>query len=384
MPHDFADIRPYTDSEVAAVLRRLCADREFVEAMLRLHRDPPPWLAPVLRAYTRHRLRHRARRIHSIADFQQTIEPQLTKCMQKTAAELTVTTDEPLKAGTAYLFMSNHRDIAMDPALCNLIYHQMGLGTMRIAIGDNLLTKPFAADLMRLNKSFIVRRSLSGGREKLRELRKLSAYVRHSLLEENHSCWIAQREGRAKDGIDKTEIALIKMLMLARDKRHNFAAGFKALRLIPVSISYEWDPCDLAKATELATRAQTGNYEKQPHEDIRNIARGIQGWKGRVHLHFGKQIERPIDNAEQAAAEIDRQIIRNYRLQPSHLAAAQLLEKPLPAITETWSPTEITAARTELQTRMQQLATVPGAPHQLLQAYANPLLAKSMPLDHAP
>src|SRR5690606_30812757 len=217
--------------------------------------------------------------------------------------------------------ISNHRDIAMDPAFVNLARHQRRMDTVRIAIGDNLLSKPFASDLMRINKSFIVKRSATGRREKLAALTTLSRYIRHSILVDRACVWIAQREGRAKNGVDRTETALVKMLALGRDRAQPFGEAIAALNLVPVSIAYCFDPCDLDKARELHERETTGSYQKRPHEDLASIYKGIVGDKGAVHVAFGEPLAAPLADDDEVAAWLDRQIVGRYRLQPTNLIA---------------------------------------------------------------
>ncbi len=206
------------------------------------------------------------------------------------------------------------------PAFVNYAVYHAGLQTPRIAIGDNLLQRPFVSDLMRLNKSFIVHRSISGRREKLAAYQLLSAYINHSIREDGESIWIAQAEGRAKDGDDRTDSAILKMFHISR-KDEPFAEVIDSLNLIPVSISYEYDPCDLAKARELSVRAATGSYTKAPGEDDASIALGITGYKGRVHLHFGPPVA-GLEDTKQLAREVDRQILGQYRLFPVHYLAS--------------------------------------------------------------
>lgn len=377
MEYDFSDIRPYNDDEVIVVLDRLIRDDEFLDA-LRLLRIKwmPAWLLPLAKPFLINRLKKRAQHIHDVHDFQLSVERYLTRCMLDTSSELEVSVDQALNPKKNYLFMSNHRDIAMDPAICNLVCHQTGLGTMRIAIGDNLLSKPFASDLMRINKSFIVRRGIENRREKLDALKKLSAYMRVSINEHKQSVWIAQREGRAKDGIDRTDTALIKMLMLSKEKQQTFSEGIAELHIIPVSISYEWDPCDIAKARELTAIARDGVYEKREHEDISSIAAGIQGWKGRIDIHFGEEIIGDYECAEQVAEAVDRQVINNYRIQPSNAVAYQQLEGALPDVPETWDNEDLVAAREELALRLEHLSGDVDAQSCLLRGYANSVYAK--------
>jgi hypothetical protein len=230
--------------------------------------------------------------------------------------------------------MSNHRDIAMDPAFTNYALHGQSHETARIAIGDNLLTKPWVADLMRLNKSFIVKRSVSGPRELLAASKNLANYIQHSLLEEHVPIWIAQREGRAKDGVDRTEPVIIKMISMSRNKREqDFGEHIQSLGIVPVAISYELDPCDAMKANELYLKATEGRYEKGEQEDVSSIARGIAGDKGRVHVSFGTPLGPGLDTPEAVAREVDRQVISEYCLHPTNLYAYRRLygeDAPVP------------------------------------------------------
>jgi len=201
------------------------------------------------------------------------------------------------------------------------------MGTVRIAIGDNLLTKPYASDLMRLNKSFLVNRSETAPKKLLVALKKLSAYIHFSIADEKANIWIAQREGRAKDGLDRTEPAIIKMITLAKPKDVSFADYIRSLRIVPVSISYEWDPCDIAKANELHAKRSQGSYQKGEHEDVQSIALGISGFKGHVHVAFGDVLEDEFQDADAVAAELDRQILKNYRLHATNYAAHELVAR---------------------------------------------------------
>ena len=213
----------------------------------------------------------------------------------------------------------------MDPAFVNYALFQAKHSTPRIAIGDNLLQRPFVSDLMRINKSFIVHRSLTNRREKLSAFQLLSAYINHSILKDNESIWIAQAEGRAKDGDDRTESAILRMFHLSR-KNEDFQQVIASLRLTPVAISYEYDPCDLAKARELYILASTGKYTKQVGEDDASIALGITGYKGRVHVHFCPVLNTGFSDAKQLAVLIDQQIWCDYRLFPVHYLAWAMWE----------------------------------------------------------
>jgi len=178
---------------------------------------------------------------------------------------------------------------------------------------------------MRLNKSFIVKRSLGGPRELLAAMRMLSNYINHSILIDKSPVWLAQREGRAKDGIDKTEPAIIKMLDLCRNKKDQiFSEHISKLSIVPVSISYELDPCEDLKAKELYEIDRVGSYDKADNEDFMSIGRGIAGQKGKVSISFGKPIDSSLSDPIEVSQEIDRQIIEMYQLFPNNLVAHQI------------------------------------------------------------
>jgi 1-acyl-sn-glycerol-3-phosphate acyltransferase len=270
-------------------------------------------------------LKYQTRAVRDVKSFQSVVEAYMQHMISSTSTGLTVSGLEQLDPAQAYLFVSNHRDIAMDPAFVNWVLWHNGMDTVRIAIGDNLLTKPFASDLMRLNKSFLVKRGETAPKKIYAALKQLSAYIHHSIVNEKASVWIAQREGRAKDGLDRTEEAIIKMFAMSKPKEQPFADFVRELNIVPVSISYEWDPCDLAKARELYEKATHGSYQKDTHEDVQSIAAGIAGNKGRVHVSFGHVLRKDFDTPEAVTAEIDQQVTSNYRLFPSNYLAADHL-----------------------------------------------------------
>jgi hypothetical protein len=323
----YSDIRPYNDSEVRPVLERLLSHPEFPGAICRLKfpqlAGPLGWLLEPIVVRV---LRWQLRQVIDVQSMQLVVKRYMDAMIEQTTAGFTVSGIESLQAGKAYLFMSNHRDIALDPAFINYSLYRNGHDTVRIAIGDNLLTKDYASDLMRLNKSFIVRRSAKGARQVLAAYRQLSSYVRMSLTEEQKPVWIAQREGRAKDGFDETDPTIIKMLAMSQVKNEESFADFvRLLHIVPVSISYQYDPLDEAKAVELYTRDKQGKYEKGEQEDVQNIARGITGHKGAVHVAYGTPIDHDCNDPNQVAAAIDHQVIANYVLHPSNYFAYQRL-----------------------------------------------------------
>jgi hypothetical protein len=323
----YSDIRPYNDSEVRPVLERLLSDPEFPGAICRLKfsqlAGPLGWLLEPIVVRV---LRWQLRQVNDVHSLQLVVKRYMDAMIQQSTTGFTVSGIESLQPGKAYLFMSNHRDIALDPAFINYSLYRNGHDTVRIAIGDNLLTKDYASDLMRLNKSFIVRRSAKGARQVLAAYRQLSSYVRMSLTEEQKPVWIAQREGRAKDGFDETDPTIIKMLAMSQVKsEEGFADFIRLLHIVPVSISYQYDPLDEAKAFELYTRDQQGKYEKGEQEDVQNIARGITGQKGAVHVAYGTAIDSDCNDPSEVAAAIDHQVIANYVLHPSNYFAYQRL-----------------------------------------------------------
>ncbi len=356
MDDPFVDIRPYRDAEVASVLARLMVDREFLDALASFRLGRIARLAPGLtRSLVRFRLERQLRHVTDVHDMQLVIKGYLEKMIADTTDGFSVSGLDQLDAERPYLFMSNHRDIAMDPAFTNYALHTHDHGTLRIAIGDNLLTKPWVSDLMRLNKSFLVKREVSGPRQLLANAKQLAAYIQHSLLVEGEPVWIAQREGRAKDGLDRTESAVIKMLSMSRDKgSQEFGEHIASLGIVPVAISYELDPCDSLKARELYHLAAEGSYKKGAQEDVNSIARGISGSKGHVHVSFGTPLGPELATADAVAAEIDAQIIRSYCLHPTNIYAWQMLNNDAP-VPDTLYREAGTCSRAAFVARMEAL-----------------------------
>lgn len=324
---EFEDIRPYYDEEVKGVLLRLQQDNSlyrFAKMMFQnLEKDE-------LDALITH--------VESIRDFQvKLVYAGLKSLYQKSAEGITFDGLENLDPSNAYLLVSNHRDIILDPATLNMLLYENGFDTTRIAIGNNLLSRPWIRDLARLNKSFIVYRNLP-----LKQMytysQKLSRYIRKSIFTDRQSVWIAQREGRAKDGNDITQLSLLKMLSFVERKQP--LEYLSKLRIVPVSISYEYDPCDLLKVREIIYKQQNKNYKKSASEDVVSMLTGLKGYKGRIHLRIGKVLSDEMDylilhesereHLTSLAALIDENIQKNYRLWPSNYIAYDLLvDKPL-------------------------------------------------------
>jgi len=336
---EFEDIRPYRDDEVQGVIARLLNDPRLIHGAAPLMLPALASLAPPLA----HRvvslmLRRKARSIGSVDDFQRFLSRYFARLIRNTITELTVSGLEALTPGRPYLYVSNHRDITMDTALVNYALHKAGFETPEAAVGDNLFSDPLAADLMRLNKSFMVERSVTGKRAIYRALTRTSHYIQH-VLNAGHSVWIAQREGRSKDGFDRTDPALLKMVALAwRKDSASFGDLLEQVSLVPVAISYELDPCDRLKAHELAVLEREGSYRKGPNEDVTSIIRGLTGFKGRVHVHFGQPMHGDFEDSDALATALDVSIVRGLKVFPTQAAAArQLAFTPIPPTPE-WLP----------------------------------------------
>lgn len=366
----FSDIRPYRDDEVASVIQNLVNNKEFQSSIAHYLMPLLSRIWPKLARYlVKLSLARRTHKFTSVHDIQLEAAKYMYRLIERSTNGFSHSGLDRLDMSKPTLFISNHRDIALDPALINIALHESGHNTLEIAIGDNLLSKPWISDIMRLNKSFIVKRSETSKRDTFKAAKKLSAYVHHTLNDNHQHVWIAQREGRAKDGLDKTNTALISMLLLKKNKDLSITEYVKQLNIVPVSIAYEFDPCDSDKAKELAIVETSGGYQKTEDEDIRSITKGILGDKGRVHVAFGQPLQGEFSDSKSIAAAIDQQIIGNYRLYDSnHIAHAKLNNLPGDGIVNA-------QAMNQFSKRLQTL----NATEQrwLLTMYANPVMAKT-------
>ena len=382
---EFDAIRPYSDEETGAAIHRLVNDREFLD-MIGRFKSPTVarWAPAVLRLLTQRWLVRHFGHYTRVDDLQAGLSGYVGELVDQTTTRVTTSGLENLSKQHAHLFISNHRDIVFDPMVVNYLLFKNGFHTTRIAIGDNLLANRVFAEMMRLNKSFVVRRSMTSPREMRDAYITLSGFINHS-IDSNHSIWIAQREGRAKDGLDHTDPAIIKMFYMSRKKSGlSFAEAMNRLHIVPVSIAYEYDPCDADKARELETRARTGAYIKREGEDTEQIMRGLTGFKGHVHVHFGAPIHDSPDNPKDLAARIDREMHAHYHLHASNLVAhhqrglhPQAHATPdtvsdSVVTAETWTPAEMEAAEAEMERRLN--ACEPAIRPYLLDMYANPVV----------
>lgn len=273
----------------------------------------------------------------SIRDFQQeVIYHTVQKVLERSSEGLSYAGFENLKKDEAYLYISSHRDIILDTSLLNCVLMEMDLTMTASAIGDNLVHKPFLLALAKMNRNFLVRRGL-GPREMLKSSQNLSEYIQHLLLEEKRSVWMAQREGRTKDGNDQTQQGVLKMLAMAKGK-DSLAEYFAKVRIVPVAISYEFDPTDVLKMPELLAKRMEMTYVKSANEDFNSILKGAMGQKGRIHIKAGDPIDaKALAQVEASSgsvnaqlkeltALIDERIHSNYKLWPSNYVAYDLLK----------------------------------------------------------
>jgi len=361
----FDDIRPYRDDEVVKVIESLINEKGLQASiaslkMPRLYQSLPALACSIVKWS----LKFRAQKFHSIDEIQMEVAKYLHHLIKNSTAGFSFSGIDNFDNTKPALFISNHRDIVLDVALVNLALYKSGISTVEAAVGDNLLHQPWVADLMRINKSFIVKRSAESKRAMLNASKQLSAYIHDTVANRKQNIWIAQREGRAKDGIDKTNAALISMLLLNKDKRTPIADYLAELNIVPVSISYEFDPCDSDKAIELAEKEATGSYKKQEGEDLKSITQGLVGQKGRVHIEFCQPIIGDYADSKAIAAAIDKEIISNYKLYDSNLVAHAALNQ---------QDTD-NSMLAQLNKRMENLTA--EQQHWLLTMYANPVIAK--------
>lgn len=310
----FSEIQCYNDDQVKAVIDRLVSDSQFSSSLIALFSkahtllDHLPELAE----------------IETIEGFQTWIEHRIIPLINTTHQALSISGLDLLDKKQNYIFISNHRDIVMDPLLLNQALRKNGFSTAHCAIGDNLLKHPSANDLALLNRCFKVFRSLKSPRAMLNAMKNQSAYIQYLHFNLKENIWIAQKEGRAKDNIDKTNPALIKMLGLCKPKNDALEHYLDALNIVPVSFSYEWDPCDVDKASELSIQEGDQSYQKQAMDDLIATQKGLKGNKGHIHLHFGNVIKASehisLDH-KSVAEEIDRVIQQNYKTYPVNYAA---------------------------------------------------------------
>ena len=373
--YDFEDIRPFYDEEVNGVISSLIQEEGFKRAVHFIMPDMDyDKLAQELSTYT------------TKDDFQaKAAVPVLLSLVKRTTSSLSLSGIENIRKSERYTFMSNHRDIVLDASFLNLLLWQRGFTTSEVAIGNNLLKLPWISNLVRLNKSFIVKRNVSG-RKMLEFSHRLSAYIHFAIKIKHQSVWIAQREGRAKDSDDRTQESLIKMLALGGND--DLWESIRSVNIVPVSISYEYDPCDYLKAREFQMKRDNPRYKKSPGEDILNMGTGILGYKGKVVFRIATPINQtlaqtvpPHDKADEVACithTIDQSIHSNYEIYAGNYVAYDLLFGT--QFEDKYTPQE---KETFMQYLDQQLGKIempnpdiPFLKEKILEMYANPLRNK--------
>ena len=272
--------------------------------------------------------------ISDIREFQsKIIYKGMKKVIETTLDNLSFSGLDNIEKNQKYLFISNHRDIVLDPSLFNVILFENGFDTTQIAIGDNLIKEAFTLTLAKLNKTFIIKRNLAK-KESILFSKSLSHYINDTLKKE--SIWIAQREGRSKDGKNETNKTLIKMLSLCNQEQ-DIIPFIRQTNIVPLSISYEYDPTDYLKAYETTYNHTNGQYKKKENEDFESILKGINGYKKNVHIHIGEPLNKNLhqidisqsknDKIKQICSIIDSSINNNYKIWHSNLIAYDILNK---------------------------------------------------------
>lgn len=318
---DFDAIRPYHQHEIPAALTRIASDPLFKRLI--------NYLFPV--EYHKE-LTEKLLQSNNTDDFQLSFMfPVIRSIVDKTADALTISGIESISNNKASVLLANHRDIVLDSSLLNLLMVERGFKTTEITWGDNLIISPFIEDVGKSNRMITVFRD-GTPKEMLKNSQRLSEYIRQSITQRNQSVWIAQRKGRSKDGYDSTDVGVLKMLSLSGNR--NVRSAMYELNIIPLAISYEWEPCDAMKVRELYV-SEDHEYVKEEQEDIRSIVGGIASQKGRIHLSIGVPLNnyyeeidpelRKNETLQVMANLTDSQIHKNYKLWPSNYYAYDLL-----------------------------------------------------------
>ncbi|AEC01633.1 1-acyl-sn-glycerol-3-phosphate acyltransferase [Parasphaerochaeta coccoides] len=313
----YTDIAPYDEKEIAAAVARLQAKPGIYDVITDLIIKSNPLTAWYKKSVFKDKFQESLAQVRSYDDFQRNITAGIfiPAILKGSVDDFSYSGVQELDHSKPYLFISNHRDIVLDCALLDYALLNEGHNLCEMAIGDNLLIHPLALDLFKLNGGVTVKRTLPL-REKYLESIRLSRYFVELITEEKTSIWIAQKSGRAKDGIDVTSPSIIKMLYLSsKTKGIGFSDLINACNIVPVAISYQYDPCDINKGREeISKKLHGGEYTKRKYEDILNMLRGLRKYKGNIHIAFGTKLEGNFQDPNEVAAEIDRQIHMNYRL----------------------------------------------------------------------
>ncbi len=320
--YDFSDMAPYDDSVFHEKMEQLVREPGFLHAVnYTMPKDDVPTLIDDLL------------KINTKYDFQhQVMFPFLEMLAKTTTSGISLGGVKYFNPSLSYTFITNHRDIVLDASFLNLAFLRRNIPTSEVAIGNNLLIYDWITDLVRLNKSFIVKRN-TRLREGLEAAKKLSAYIHRTILDKHESIWIAQREGRAKDSSDHTQESLVKMLAIAGEGP--FMEKLKEINLMPVAISYEYDPNDYLKAREFLLRRRDPEFKKSQRDDLFSMETGLLQHKWKVHFQLTPRINSKLDqigdfkDANQAAkcvgSIIDQQIHRSYEIFSINYVAFDML-----------------------------------------------------------
>lgn len=319
----FSAIRPFEPEELPEVFERLLGNAQFAQVVAYVFKDVPfDMLAQKMRA------------CKTNLEFQVAFcYPFIKGLLQKASLGCDMNVDA-IDMEKRYTFVSNHRDIVLDSALLDVLLVDAGCKTTcEIAIGDNLLSLPWVKDLVRINKSFIVERSVSL-RQMLLSSKRLSDYMHLVIAQKHDNVWIAQREGRAKDSNDRTQESIIKMMVMGGEG--SLVERLKGLHIVPLAISYEYDPCDFLKAQEFQLKRDIADWKKGPMDDVVSMQTGIMGYKGHIHYDAAPCIDAWLDTLDPdmpkadffkaVATHIDEEVFRRYRLYPSNYVALDELE----------------------------------------------------------
>ncbi len=366
---DFDDIRPYRDDELPGVLKKIIRDKWLIAGIrTTLLPHTSRRLRPLVDFYIRMYLRIHFLGIKTTDDFKRKISlgVLVRDLIKNTTSSITYSGLDYLDPEKRYVFISNHRDIVLDPALMVHVLSKNKFKIPYIAFGDNLIMKEIVGDLIRINSGFIVKRNLSM-REQVQESKRLSAFI-NTVLDANNSIWVAQREGRAKDGIDTTNPAVIKMVYLAQRKEMSLTDFVRKLSIVPVSISYEFDPTDKLKGWALYRKRTYGNHLKRRFEDIIHITKGMKGFKGNVNFSFSRPLEGDFKTVQEVADAIDTKIQTGYKLWTSNYIAYDTFNK-----TEKYSSRYNKAEAVRFLKRYRKLPQ--DVRDIILESYANPVVS---------
>jgi 1-acyl-sn-glycerol-3-phosphate acyltransferase len=365
-------IRPYHDEEVNQALRAIGA-HPMVKSMLKF----------IYPQASEEYIQEQLSNCNSIRDFQTTIITRgIQNVLSRSSHGLTTSGFDKLEKDTAYFYISNHRDILLDTCLINISLFYNDLIMTASAIGDNLVKKSFLMELARLNRNFLVQRGL-GPREMLKSSKLMSEYMAEKVLLDNRSIWIAHREGRTKDGNDLTQQGVLKMMALGRGENTAFDY-FKKIKIVPISISYEFDPTDMCKMPELMANHYEEEYIKSNNEDFNSILKGLTGQKKRIHICAGKVLSIELDEIansgepankqfQQLASVIDDKIHQNYKLWPTNYIAYDMLYK-----TDKYNKQYSEKEKRQFERRVERRVDVSDsvALQRFLSMYANPVFNK--------